>query len=150
MGKKTTKQTNTYGWQHRPDTADTQAARAAATNIDLVSPVNTMYGQMEKDISDDQFYEDSLPDGAKEKVKYGRLFNLRQQKGASLGAATAQQEQVKSGNLMNMAQLTSPQLVQTGGTTVQKDPWGTALGLLGGAAQGAGGMMSGMGAMGMT
>ncbi|HEY8560519.1 MAG TPA: hypothetical protein VIL74_09090 [Pyrinomonadaceae bacterium] len=146
MGKKKTKTTNTYTYMPKPDTADTQAARAAATNIDLVTPVATQYGQMERDVKDDQFYESELPDGAKEKIKLGRLFNLRQNKGAALGAATAQQEAAKSGNLLNVAALTQPNLVQTGGTTTVSDPWGTFSNVLGGA----GSVVGGMGSMGVT
>jgi hypothetical protein len=145
MKKKTT-QKNTYSYLPRPDTQDTINARSAAQNVDLTSPVNTMYGQMEKDITDDQFYEDALPEGAKEKIKYGRLFNLRQNKGAALGAATSQQEAMKTGNLMNLAGLTQQQLVQTGGTQTVSDP----MGLITAIAQGAAGAASGAGSLGVT
>lgn len=146
MPKKKTKTTNNYQYIPRPDTQDTVNARNAAQNVDLTSPVTTAYGQAEKEINDDQFYEDKLPDGAKEKIKLGRLFNLRQQKGASLGAATAQQEQIKTANLMNIASLTQSPLVNTSSTQSTSDPMGLVGGILGGV----GGMATGMGSMGVS
>jgi hypothetical protein len=153
MGKKKTKTqqttTNTYGWQNRPETADTQAARSAIQNVDFSSPIFAQFGQAERDI-DEMAFEPELNEEAKSKIKYGKMFNLRMNKGAALADAKSREEQFKTGNLMSMAGMTAPVMVQTGGTMngtqTTSDPWGTAMGLIGGA----GSVASGMGSMGVT
>lgn len=102
----------------RPETADVIAARNAAKNIDLVSPVLSSYGQLENLVMDDSYYDDDLPEGAKQKAKLGKLFNLKMNKGAALGEATGRQEAARAGNLMGIAGLTQAPLVQSGGSSV--------------------------------
>lgn len=124
--KKTqTTQTNQFSFLNRPENSDTQAARSAIQNVDFTSPVVHSFAQAEGDIND-AFYEDDLTDGAKEKIKLGRLFNLRQQKGAALSQAKGQEANFKAGNMMSLAGLTQAPLVNTGssGTQSVSDPMG--------------------------
>lgn len=128
--KKKQKTQNSYQFLPRPDTADTIAARNAAQNINFTDPVNNVFGAMERDIENADFGDEQLPEGIKSRIKYGRMFNLKQAKGAALADATARQEMAKTGNLMNIASMTQSPLVQSGSTQTMSDPMGAITGLL--------------------
>ena len=138
MGKKKTTQTNTYQYLQKPETKDTSALRALIEKADFTTPVVNAYGQLEKQIGD-EYYEDTLPEEAVNRIRAGKLFNLKQQKGADLANATTRQHEYKTANMAALAAGTAPQLVQTGGTATQSGGfWGDLiLGATAGAGQGA-------------
>ena len=127
--KKKTKTKNDYQFLARPDTADTIAARNALQNINFTDPVNNVFGAMQRDIENMDFGDEKLPEGVQERVKYARMMRLKQDKGAALADATARQEMAKTGNLMNMAQMTQSPLVQSGSTQTVSDPMSLITGL---------------------
>lgn len=133
MPKKKVKSTNQVNFATPPETQDVINYRKAAGNVDFSSPINAMYGQMENDVENEEFYDAEMPESARSKIKYARLFNLRQNKGAALGAAKGQEELAKTGNLLNVAQLTRPQMYNSGGTQMVNDPTGAAASVAGGA-----------------
>lgn len=126
--KKKVKQTNDHAYLTPPDTQDTIAARNAARNVDFTTPIVGMYGQAEKDLANMDVGDETMPAGTKEKIRYSRMFNLRNSKAQALAGATAQQEQAKFGNLAQIAGMTAPNLVQTGSTQTVSDPMGAILG----------------------
>lgn len=127
--KKKQKAQNSYQFLPRPETADTIAARNALQNINFTDPVNNVFGAMQRDIENMDFGDEKLPEGVQERVKYARTMRLKQDKGAALADATARQEMAKTGNLMNMAQMTQSPLVQSGSTQTVSDPMSLITGL---------------------
>jgi len=127
--KKKQKTQNSYQFLPRPETADTIAARNALQNINFTDPVNNVFGAMQRDIENMDFGDEKLPEGVQERVKYARMMRLKQDKGAALADATARQEMAKTGNLMNMAQMTQSPLVQSGSTQTVSDPMSLITGL---------------------
>lgn len=119
MGKKKSRQTTTatYGWQPHQGTKDEDAYRNSIQAVDFSTPIHQVFGQAENDINDTVF-EDSLSPGAAEKIKYGRMFDLTQRKGAALAGAKGQEHAWKAGQLGNLAGMTQNKFVQTGGTAM--------------------------------
>lgn len=130
MGKKKsqTQSTATYGNVAHSATADENAWRNSIQNVDFHTPIANAYGQAENDVNDTTF-EDTLPAGVAERIKYGRMFDLRQRKGAALGQAASQEAAFKSGQQGHLAELTQNPFVQTGGSSnsTVSDPWGTGI-----------------------
>lgn len=125
MGKKRTKTTASYGYVPHQGTADEAAYRNSLQGADFSSPIVNAFGQAEKDINDSVF-EDELPAGAGERIKHGRLFDLRQRKGAALSQAAGEEARFKSQGLGTLAGMTQNPFVQTGGTSTQSGFFGPA------------------------
>lgn len=111
-------------------------------NVDFATPLRNQYARAERDL--DRSYRSPL--GAyttadvEEKAKRAQKFDLKQNLGSDLASAALQSQQNAFGQQASVAQLTQPRLYQSGSTSTQSDPWGTALsiGSLGlGAASGA-------------
>lgn len=117
MGKKKNDTTTTATYTPLPHvaTADENAYRDSVQNADFHSGIVNAYGQAANDINDTTF-EEALPAGAAERIKYGRMFNLQQQKGAALSDAASREAQFKSAGMGNLAGMTQSQYAQTGGT----------------------------------
>lgn len=132
MGKKhsNTVSQAQYGYVPHQATADENAWRNSIQNVDFHTPIANAYGQAENDVNDTTF-EDTLPAGVAERIKYGRMFDLRQRKGAALGQAASQEAAFKTGQQGALAGLTQNPFVQTGGSSnsTVSDPWGTAIGI---------------------
>jgi hypothetical protein len=120
MGKKKQKsnasQTMSYGYVPHQGTTDEAAYRASINDIDSQTPIVNAYGQMANDINDTTF-EDQLPAGVAEKVKYGRMFDLNQSKAMMLSQAAGHDAQAKAGMRGSLAGMTQNPFVQLGGTT---------------------------------
>lgn len=119
MGKKKSTQTSTatYGYVPHQATADEDAWRKYIQGVDFSTPVLNSYGQMANEVNDTMF-EDQLPPGVAEQIKYGRMFDLNQRKGAALSNAKASEAQFKSGAMGGLASMTQNPFVQTGGTAL--------------------------------
>lgn len=124
MGKKKqrTTSTATYGNVAHSGTADEAAYRAEIGAADFSTPIVNAFGQAENDINDTVF-EEALPEGVAEKIKYGRMFDLRQRKGAALSDAKAREHDWKAGKRGHLAGMTQDHFVQTGGTQYGEQ-WG--------------------------
>jgi hypothetical protein len=118
VGKKKSVSTQTYQSLPHVATADEGAYRNSIQGVDFHSPIVNAYGQAENDINDTTF-EEQLPPGVAERIKNGRMFNLRQRKGADLSAAAAQESAFKTGNLGSLAGMTQNQYANAGGTNTQ-------------------------------
>lgn len=144
MSKKSTTTTqNTFAYQTPPDTQDITNARATVQDVDFSSPIISAYGQLANQLGDDRRFESELPEWVKSRVKASDLFRLNTSKAMALGQARGQEHAYRGQGAMNLASLTRPQLVQTGGTQTQvvHDPWGIAMGAM----QGVGQLTSGLG-----
>lgn len=124
MGKKKqrSESTATYGNVAHSGTADEAAYRGQIQNVDFHTPIVNAFGQAQNDINDTTF-EEALPAGVAEKIKYGRTFDLNQRKGAALSDAAAREAQWKAGQAGNLAGMTQDHFVQTGGTQYGEQ-WG--------------------------
>ena len=123
MGKKKQKtvQTNTYGWQTPPETADTGAYRSAVNNAYDTPDPSIAYSfnsarQRLKDRFDNPFGANYSPEVA-DAAKYAGTNELDQQQGAALQADAYNRKNAKVAGLAGVAGMTAPQLVQTGGTS---------------------------------
>lgn len=144
MSKKVTTK-NDLRFAAPPDTKDTIAYRDSINKINLVEPLIHSFGQLEQQVGDEAFYDDNLPEGARAKQKYSRLFSLHNAKGAAISQATAQQENMRAGHLANLAGMTANQMHNYGSVQKTSDPLGAALGIAGAA----GSVMGGLGGMGV-
>jgi hypothetical protein len=145
MGKKKTKttSTNTYGWQTPSDTKDMTAYRDLATQgADFTSPLVHQFARAEEGIQN-QIFEGDLNPAVRDQIKRSQLTNLRMDKGAALSDAKMREHGYKTGNYANIASMTAPRLVQTGGTGTQtvSDPMGWLGPAMQGGASVAGGAM---------
>ena len=118
MGKKKSESTITYQNLQHQGTADEDAYRKKIQNFDFHTPIVNAFGQAEKDINDSVF-EEALPEGVGERIKYGRMFDLRQRKGAALSEAAGAEENARAGHMGNLAGMTQNQWAQSGGTNTQ-------------------------------
>lgn len=121
-----------YSWQTPPDTPDITAARRAISSIDLTTPVNATFGRLERLARDENFYDTNLPPEARRRAEYARLFNVMTQRGNELGRALANQENIRSGRMLQLAGMTAPRLVTESTQSVMRpsflDYFGAALG----------------------
>lgn len=145
MGKKKTKttQTNTYGYMTPPDTPDVTAYRdLTKQGADFSSPIIHQFARGEEGIQN-QIFEGDLNPAVRDQIKRSQLFNLRMDKGAALSDAKMREHGYKTGNYANLASMTSPRLVQTGGTGTQvvSDPMSWIGPVMQGGASVAGGAM---------
>lgn len=126
MGKKKSKteSTATYGYVPHQGTKDEDAYRQSIQNVDFHTPILQAFGQAENDVNNSVF-EEALPEGAAERVRYGRMFDLRQRKGAALSDAASREHAFKTGQAANLANMTQNRFVQTGGTSYGQQ-WGGA------------------------
>lgn len=117
MGKPKQVQTNqaTYGWQHVPETADMTAYRNAVGNIDLTAPVAQERAMQLESVFDPTYMPTDMNAGDYQKVMQSKKFQTNQQYGMDLQRAKLQGEAMKTEGLGNVAQMTAPRLVQTGG-----------------------------------
>lgn len=97
------------------------------------------YGQAEGEIkeSGNELFGANTSPEVREKTMQSRLFRNKTEKGKALSVAKGQETIAKNNAYMGLGQATAPQLVQTGGTSVQKQSGvGTWLApIIGGAAQ---------------
>lgn len=136
-------QTNTYGWQTPPSTADTNAYRDAVnTSYDKADPtIGYAYDQQRSHLMDryDNPFSANYSPEARDAAQYAGVNDLNQQQGAALQADAFNRKQAKVGGLAGVAGMTAPVLTQTGGnmnsTTTQS---GGLLGSILGAAAGVG------------
>lgn len=145
MGSKktTTTQQNQYGWQQMPDNPDIAALRAEVNKPIQVDPsLQYIYANRKKDLESDitnpfgnaSQYSPEMQNA----MRYAGRNEIDQQYGQASKEAYSAAEQNKMNQRYALAGLTAPQLVQTGGTTIQKKPynWGSLFGqLIGGGQQ---------------
>lgn len=147
--KKTTNQTsNQYQYMEPPKSPYVDKYENSLKNLDLTSPVHQGYGRAEnliRESGNDIFGANTSPEMA-QKVRENRLFRNQIDKGVALSNAVAQENNIRSGGYMTLADATRPQLVQTGGTSTMTQPfdWGglASAGLMGAASIGSAGTSS--------
>lgn len=98
-----------------PDTGDIVHAREQIGNVDLRTPIRNVYGKAENDINNEMF-EDTLPPGVAERIRLGKLFNMRTSEAGALSNAAAQEAAMKSGQSLQLAGLTASHQSDTTGT----------------------------------
>lgn len=126
MGKKKQKNTTSQSFsQQTPDTPDIIKAREGIANVDFHSPIVAQYGQMENEVNNEVF-EEALPDGIKERIRLGKLFNLKMNKGAALSDAASREASFKSGNQMSLAGMTAGRTGTSSGTNYGESWGGTS------------------------
>lgn len=115
--QQTTQQTNTYGWQSPPASQDVDAIRNWHPTID--PSISYRYGQAENAIRDTYdnplgAYETAQTKGAGLRAN---IKGLNQEKGQAFREAYAGVNAQELGRLGMLAELTSPRLTQTGGSS---------------------------------
>lgn len=138
--KKTTTNTNTYGWQASPGSADIDALRGMKAKADTNIPY--LYARMREKLGNSYnnpmgaYTSPAVRDAVSRNAGQGLALDEAQ----AVRASQQQADNVNYGRQAGVAAMTAPQLVQTGGTQVQKTPkdWGSLL--FGG--QGAGGTIA--------
>lgn len=110
----------TYGWQNMPTTPDIDAYRQSVTQDAGADPaIQYHYARRRGDI--DRSYNN--PFGAeyspemRDAITRGQKSELDQEHGAALSADAFRRRQLKQQQLYQLAGLTSPRMVQTGGST---------------------------------
>lgn len=120
--KQTTTQTNTYGWQASPGSADIDALRGMKAKADTSIPY--LYARL-RESADNSFKN---PLGAYTSPAVRDAAARANSNGLGMQEAQAQQnsqnqaDSVNFGRQAAVAGMTAPQLTQTGGTQVQKTP----------------------------
>jgi hypothetical protein len=118
MGKKKAKTTQqSSSTTSVPITQDIiNAQNSVNQGADFHSPIVAQFGQMENEVNNEVF-EEALPDGVKERIRLGKLFNLKMHKGAALSDAAAREAAFKTGNQMSLASLTAGSNNTSSGTS---------------------------------
>jgi len=149
MSKKST-QTNKVDWSPPPATVATTNLQNQVDNpVDYSVPIKNQYARAKTRLSNSY----NSPLGAyttadvRDKQLREQNLDLDQNLGMDLGNAAQQASADKFNRQATVAGLTSPQMYTASQTSKVSDPWGTALGLLGGGAAAAGSLMSGFGAL---
>ncbi len=150
MGSKKTEQKNTVAWSAPPATqATTNLQGMVDKGPDYSTPIRNAYGRAQQNLS--KSYQSPL--GAyttadvRDKSLRSQQSDLSQSMGLDLSNAAQENAQGQFNRQATVAGLTAPQMYGSGGTTTVHDPWGTAMGLIGGGASAAGSLMSGIGGL---
>lgn len=127
--KTTQNSTMTYGHVSTPDTPDVIAARNAAQESAKADPtIPFRFARAKQNLDNglnSKFGADYAPE-TREAMKYSRGNELDQEHGLALQQDAYRRQQQKFGNLYQMAGLTQPRVVQTGGSsqgTVSQPMW---------------------------
>jgi hypothetical protein len=122
MGKKKTKttSTNTYGWQQNPGSADQDAYRASINSAYDTPDASIPFAfnnarESVKNRYSNPFGADYSPEVA-DAARYSGMNELNQAQGQAVREDAFNRKQGKTAALGGLAQMTGPQLVQTGGT----------------------------------
>lgn len=131
MGKRTTRQTNTYQYLPPPETADTAALRNMKATTDPTIPFRAAKQRQAVSQSYQNPFGSATSPATMEAM--GRATNqaMDQQEAAETAASQFQADQTNFQRQAMLAQMTAPRLVQTGGTQTQSSDWLSVLGAFG-------------------
>ncbi len=143
--------TNKVDWSPPPATqATTNLQGLVDKPVDFSTTIRNQYARAKTRLSNSY----NSPLGAyttadvRDKQLREQNSDLDMSLGMDLGNAAQQQSSDQFNRQATVAGLTSPQMYNASSTSKVSDPWGTALGVLGGAAGAAGSLATGLGGSG--